>query len=205
MEGAAYDAARMVTTDERPRPADVRLRCMECSAAPTSRREKSCRYCGAVLPWDQWDELARSRVEVVVTEAQSLEGALARVRRSPRFRRRNRTARRTRARRLRSYRRRVAANTSGRRRYAGDDLGGVAVVGALPLAAIFAVGVSFSSPLLGALVVVLVALGVWIVTRGANRDRARKKRRRWRRSGLTAVLPVAVTSAGAGKSLNSSA
>ncbi|MGB0332421.1 MAG: hypothetical protein ACPGPE_11470, partial [Planctomycetota bacterium] len=35
---------------------------VSCGAAPTSRKEESCRFCGAVLPWADFDLRSRRRL-----------------------------------------------------------------------------------------------------------------------------------------------
>jgi len=86
--------------------------CSQCGAAPGSRQELECRFCGAILPWEIWDEISRERIQIVEAEATSLLGAMVAVERSPEFRKAVGPLRRLRRRRLRKMRDRLATNQS---------------------------------------------------------------------------------------------
>lgn len=60
-------------------------RCAECGASIKSRDDENCRFCGALLPWELWDEISNQRIELVETDALSFEAAIYRVERSQEF------------------------------------------------------------------------------------------------------------------------
>lgn len=57
-------------------------RCAECGASLRSRDDEHCPFCGTVLPWDLWDEIAQARIELVETDALSFEAAIYKVEKS---------------------------------------------------------------------------------------------------------------------------
>ena len=55
--------------------------CVQCGAAP-EKGGPDCAYCGAVLPWELWDEPSNRRVEITPVQETVLDEALERARRS---------------------------------------------------------------------------------------------------------------------------
>jgi len=59
--------------------------CQGCGAAPTSREEEACRFCGTVLSWADFDLLSRKRVVLRDASAEVVDAALWKVETSPEF------------------------------------------------------------------------------------------------------------------------
>lgn len=60
--------------------------CKSCGGAPTSRKEETCRFCGTVLSWADFDLLSRRRVVLKEARAEIVDAALWKVESSPELR-----------------------------------------------------------------------------------------------------------------------
>lgn len=156
--------------------------CTQCGAAPRSRRQPSCHYCGAVLPWEVWDELSKHRLEVTRVEARELEDALEEAGR-PGGRAPHRSAARRRLRRLRRRMPHRDPNGGG----GGLDPAGAFAIGAyiaIPAGLIFLQRASqdhFFATFIGLLVLALAA-AIWSQSAGRKARRRRSARERIARS-----------------------
>lgn len=163
--------------------------CVQCGAAPEERRQLECAYCGAVLPWELWDELSKRRVEVTPVQETALDEALERARRSAaspgsRIRSRIRRMRRRRERRQREGAR--AAATGGDME---EQLVGVLLILGFFVILAFATLV-IEHPVAGAIGMVVIVVTAWGVVKvnGRRQDSTRVKRRRsLRRQGESRV------------------
>lgn len=79
----AGDAARVQAGSPMPVVVDLPYR-VQCGAAPSPRGQSNCDFCGAVLPWELWDELSRARVEVTPVDEAAIARADACAPRPPR-------------------------------------------------------------------------------------------------------------------------
>jgi len=61
--------------------------CGGCGAAPSSREEEACRFCGTVLTWAEFDLRSRRRVVLKEVESEAMDAALRRVEKSLEFHR----------------------------------------------------------------------------------------------------------------------
>lgn len=170
--------------------------CGECGAAPRSRQELECQFCGAVLPWEIWDDISRERVEVVETEATSLLGAIVAVERSAEFRKAAGPMRRIRRRRLRQMRDRLAMGRSTR---PSQDVppGVILAFGAILLLSALGgaiTSISLHAALMITGVLTLVALGLlWLRRRFRPPIKKRKRTKRRRRRSLVPFGVLAVS------------
>jgi hypothetical protein len=57
-------------------------RCAECGASIRSRDDDEYRFCGTVLPWELWDEISSTRIELVEVDTLTFEAAIHQVERS---------------------------------------------------------------------------------------------------------------------------
>ncbi len=78
--------------------------CRGCGAAPSSRKEEACRFCGTVLSWADFDLRSRRRVVLKEVPADVMDAALSRVEKSLEFHRASAGRRRVK-RRLQEFRR----------------------------------------------------------------------------------------------------
>ncbi|MEE2940252.1 MAG: zinc ribbon domain-containing protein [Planctomycetota bacterium] len=148
--------------------------CVQCGAAPTKRGEPACAYCGAVLPWELWDELSKRRVEVTPVQETALDQALQRAQRSasgPISRARSRIQRMRRRRRRANA---VAAETYRDRRRV-EGLVGFCAFGVFALASWV-----IEQPVAGTIGVVVIGGVVWslVKTNGRRSGATRVGRRR---------------------------
>lgn len=156
--------------------------CVQCGAAPKKRRQPSCAYCGAVLPWELWDELSKRRVEITPVQETALENAMARARRSasaPRARSR------ARIRRMRSLRRRENRYHRTPKQDEADQTVMTFIMGGLVVLA--GMGMLLSRyPIIGSVVVLVVAQTAWLISRAVTsrrHERTVRRRRAKRRHG----------------------
>lgn len=142
--------------------------CDKCGAAIQSRSHEHCPYCGAVLPWELWDEICRSQVELIEVDERQVQRRLFEIEQSEAFKVAEFQA-------SRSRRRRIRLKGSIRRPGGGaaDDLGLIAA-GLTVLASVF-LWLMLRQPIVFALP---VAVGGAIAAARTRRIRKRRAGRR---------------------------
>lgn len=168
--------------------------CIQCGAAPEARHQLNCAFCGAVLPWELWDELSRERVEITPVDEASIEAAIERAERFATSRR-PRSARRLR--RLRDLRRQRRDKRRVQEAEGEEQAVGLAIGAGLFL--LFGMGSLIAKhPLIGLLVLTAIGGGVWLVVRSIRarrRGQDARARRSTRRNGRV-QLPASVLTVG---------
>lgn len=148
--------------------------CVQCGAAPTKRGEPECAYCGAVLPWELWDELSKRRVEITPVQETALDEALQRARRSA-----SNPASRIRSRIRRMRRRRERARTAATE--ADEETQRTAVLVYCGLFGIWALASwAIEQPVAGTILIVVLGGAFWVFakSKGRREDAVRVRRRR---------------------------
>lgn len=149
--------------------------CIQCGAAPEKRRQLNCSYCGAVLPWELWDELSKRRVKITAVEEDEIETALAQARRSASA---GRSRSRARIRRMRKLRwRRSPRDRTQTMNHEDQSTMNLVILGLVVLGGLATL--LQRQPVLGAFLVLGLCFAAWMFFRAFSaRQNERKVRRR---------------------------
>lgn len=162
--------------------------CSECGASIRTRADESCPYCGTLLPWELWDELCRTKVEVVRLDHRSLGERLRALETSVEFVRLRRKVDRQGERRRRRM-------DGARARRADTEVAAASVLG-VGLVAVQLWRSGATPWILGLPFAVAWAALATVRHRASRRRDGRRARRRRRRPRATQVLSAVVLEVG---------